>query len=525
MKYLKQLDFFGKNIMFEDNFSSFYKTILGSLMSFILIVSVSSIGFIFGREIFLREVPIVMNSKEILTDSFISINEIPMFFLLSTKIGEPIMNVTSYFDLVVKHLYINSKYEYITESILLTEQCDVNSFINFPIMKNAFDQTKLYGFQLYCPDYNQNITIRNTLESNVFSVIRIEVNKCSEELRNSGIYNNDISKASKCAKEIPDHVFGSVTIAMYDSFFDPKNYTNPLKSFSKGIMNSIGKTLAKNIYIEISKNLLISDVGWIIENREIQNANFISVTKEDVYVPTSNEVFAFNIGSPKFRENTLRSYMKVQELFAKIGGLFNAFSIIVKVLLYNYVNFKFRYFYSKFLFELVDDKGKDVYSNCKLKNDNNAQLIFNNLNSSEEGHKVENKKNSNKSLNKNSQNDNKLNCSPLEKENDKVEETEKFSKIKKSEISSYNQIKSNNNFLIKDNQVLLKKIDNLQKTEEMTIEDLSYLSYIRYNYLCCKTKKKNLSMVKLISPSVSYKFSFENYLFTIKNLEINKILI
>jgi hypothetical protein len=58
-----------------------------------------------------------------------------------------------------------------------------------------------------------------------------------------------------------------------------------------------------------------------------------------LYYPGITPISAILFESPNIVDNINRSYMKIQDLFAKIGGLINALVILMKVLSSNYIDF------------------------------------------------------------------------------------------------------------------------------------------------------------------------------------------
>lgn len=77
--------------------------------------------------------------------------------------------------------------------------------------------------------------------------------------------------------------------------------------------------------------------------------------------------------SPNIREIEKRSYMKVQDLFAKVGGIINAIFIIINILFYDYLRFIFKKDIANYL---ISSKNSDYnnYSNSII---NQYSNIFN----------------------------------------------------------------------------------------------------------------------------------------------------
>ncbi len=65
-------------------------------------------------------------------------------------------------------------------------------------------------------------------------------------------------------------------------------------------------------------------------------------------------MYEMTFESPPIRTHTSRSYLKIQELFAQFGGLFTRLTILIRVLITNYVNFK----YHQYIVEIVFDNAR-----------------------------------------------------------------------------------------------------------------------------------------------------------------------
>eukprot|EP00340_Litonotus_pictus_P010960 CAMPEP_0170539816 /NCGR_PEP_ID=MMETSP0209-20121228/104225_1 /TAXON_ID=665100 ORGANISM="Litonotus pictus, Strain P1" /NCGR_SAMPLE_ID=MMETSP0209 /ASSEMBLY_ACC=CAM_ASM_000301 /LENGTH=254 /DNA_ID=CAMNT_0010841959 /DNA_START=776 /DNA_END=1537 /DNA_ORIENTATION=+ len=74
----------------------------------------------------------------------------------------------------------------------------------------------------------------------------------------------------------------------------------------------------------------------------------------------SNNILSFLIDAPTLTKKTLRNYLKVQELFARVGGLANAFWIIIKILTYHFMKFKYYFFVYENSFAIVKEAIKEI---------------------------------------------------------------------------------------------------------------------------------------------------------------------
>jgi hypothetical protein len=90
----------------------------------------------------------------------------------------------------------------------------------------------------------------------------------------------------------------------------------------------------------------ISDNGWILEDKKIETFTTLASIKSEINsVPLDlqqfGEIYWITIEVPNLVSIYNRTFLKVQELFANIGGFVSAITILCNIILYGYVNFAF----------------------------------------------------------------------------------------------------------------------------------------------------------------------------------------
>ena len=104
----------------------------------------------------------------------------------------------------------------------------------------------------------------------------------------------------------------------------------------------MSKSFYKRIFVSYANNTFISDDGWIFadESRVIHYSQIGEVKSEIIsYTEGLTPLGAFTFDSPKLVDKINRSYMKVQDLAAKIGGLANSIFIVVRLISASYLRF------------------------------------------------------------------------------------------------------------------------------------------------------------------------------------------
>ena len=87
LKKLKKIDLYGRDLMFEEHDVQAFKTYVGSLLTLITFITLTIIGFLFGKEIYQIKIPIVTVSNEILNESLVPLSDFPIVMYFANKNG------------------------------------------------------------------------------------------------------------------------------------------------------------------------------------------------------------------------------------------------------------------------------------------------------------------------------------------------------------------------------------------------------------------------------------------------------
>lgn len=320
-KKIKLIDFIGPQIGLELNNSTRYKSNIGGFLTAILIVSISIIAFLFGKEVYQRKIPNISEAKIAVDNNYIDVQDINLQFALFYLNGTKIDNILRYLDVSVSSFHVNIDGETSVysdkskKSILICEYCK-SSTKDVCLKQQALFYNEIYS--------------RNS------TTIRFHFRKCS----NDTILDN----YDNCFDDTKiEEIFNSANIvATFNN-----NYLNAIKPDSNIVSYTISKEfplsnkLSKTIRMNFLTNLLSTDKGWLLEN--ILNTEYIELNEMSInydFLEDKQDADSVTIllGAPRIITATKRKYMKIQDLFANIGGIFTAFSIIVKAIFYHYLN-------------------------------------------------------------------------------------------------------------------------------------------------------------------------------------------
>lgn len=401
----KKLDFMGQEFSLELNSSRIYQTSKGAFFSLISILSISVIALMFGNELFTRNNPNSSISYDRRKDFKILLNNIAIVFYLADSKGSDIMeNSRDYFDIIITEHILNQNGVY-TKKISPYKECKEVVF-NSTIQKPIKEILNKMNFNTICYNFDKDTYLKNNhpdFDSNSYS---LDISFCRP---------NDINRAQPCLMNEDFYSVLPVIAFQIGSYYeDNLDYNDPVKFYFKSDFVLLSKGVNKKYSIHLSQNTYISDDGWIFENkREIEYVSFNS--KEETFIingdsAEKDSAAEISINAESKSLKTIRNYMKIQDLFARVGGIANSIIIFMKIITYNYLRFIYLMFVKKNTLDYLDDKlnnyekiGKTYCNNKLLESISSFNAISstskNDKNDSESSHKS-----ISKSINPNSNN-------------------------------------------------------------------------------------------------------------------------
>lgn len=206
------------------------------------------------------------------------------------------------------------------------------------------------SFDLYCIKYNNDLYIQNDYSAASSSYLNVRFSLCDETLNQCG---DDLSERDRLISDL-------YVVSLYvDSYIDSSNYENPKKYYSVTNPIKVSEGLLQRHFYNIQKINFIDHKGWMLEDKISEDVLSIKSISKEVSAAYNNNLLWVTLSSPNIRSRIERSYMKIQDTLAKIGGFFNALFIIILILSKNYVDFSFyKYIYSQF--SQIKNNGSDM---------------------------------------------------------------------------------------------------------------------------------------------------------------------
>lgn len=191
---------------------------------------------------------------------------------------------------------------------------------------------------MVCYNSTENDYIKNQLGDYDSLTYMIEISKCNSNVR-------------QCHPDIDSIMDGFYAVIYYvNQYPNPRNYSQPLTSSFESITQLLAKGFTKYHYFKFAGNQFYSDNGWLSEEVIVTDYNsFFSLTS-DINTSTkslfNNRVVLYSIilEATKVTKLTIRTYMKLSDVFAKIGGLVTIVFYLLRIFLSSYCNYIYTYY-------------------------------------------------------------------------------------------------------------------------------------------------------------------------------------
>ncbi len=323
---LKAIDFLGPRIYLRINNNEKLKSTIGGLSTiFMLIVSVGAF-FAFGLDIYQRKNPTVRFNKVDNSNPIHVITHLNFLFAIYDQWSDkPFPEFERKFYSYLDHIEYDGKGgNKITKYYF--EKCSNNTI------------SKWKGYFYNISANNWRLTVGNTSTINgVFGegkhdALRLQTKYCDNIVNiNKNCYSRDFIE-----KNITDRI--QMHYITESSKLDTINYKQPARKIAyTGLTNTNANTWNR-LTILFMNTLVNTDTGFFISDirKDLYNGINKYVKIDSVYSKGTDTIFSHFMGNDKYMEVYTRSYIKVQNVFALMGGFVNgamiSFGIILKYL-------------------------------------------------------------------------------------------------------------------------------------------------------------------------------------------------
>lgn len=365
-KKLLKLDFIGPEYFLESNDTSRFQSFQGLFWSFLAVTTCITIGYMFGKEIYQRKSPNVSISQEFVSYSDVYVNEFPIMFSFISTNGTSLSakNIHKYYEPLIYFVSMNTNGQVLDiDKYYDFEDCDPTHYSKYSDLVKV-KMAEKPNINYLCMKHDDNSMFSNSYFAVNSTNLNYKIKKC-----------NTTRASSNCADDLPTTVQDMlITITYVTSFVDFYDFGDPVNTYLDELTTQASLYLTRRSYLRFVYNAFESDNGILLEDKSRKEFIYLdSLVPDDLLLnyqgPDTDVLFWLALESPKLRNLIARSYMKVQDLLAKIGGLVNAIIIICRIITYHYL----RYLY---LFSLKECAMDAVHQN-ELE-----QSIMNNMNNS-----------------------------------------------------------------------------------------------------------------------------------------------
>jgi hypothetical protein len=310
MKLFEYIDIMGPQVSLRINKIHRFKTFTGGILTMILCI-ISTLTFIgFGKDIIQKKLPQVNFNKLIASDNnesvFYLTDENFAFTFVNQRNGSYVEEVERKFNFYL-NVYDNFDTGY-TDTLFKFEKCEKER------ISKISDQLRAPSERYWCLKKNTTIEVRGVFLVGRFISTRLNVDFCENEKTN---------RTDCYPKEHIRSTLGNIQmhIVLDDYYTDSLNYEQPFsKTYYSDNILTTGTTFSRVMFY--FKNLEYNtDDGWILETqrKEIRSTVESAVTTM-IPDPNTNTIYSHMFVNSKWRDVYKRNYIKIQGVFAYIGG-------------------------------------------------------------------------------------------------------------------------------------------------------------------------------------------------------------
>jgi hypothetical protein len=537
-----------------------YKTIFGGLLTAISVITITIFFFILGRDILYKLNPSVTTIEEFLVnpptslfnleDTILAIDVKHIDFSemdhkqFITIIPSLIQKITIDKKDVIrrKNLELVKCPETIKE--LNTNLPKLNELIcikkqNY-YLSGGFDKEfdNYLEFKIYtCKNETikgENLSNNSTLDdfelkymTKFYDDHRLNL-KTLSKFKDINDFTYDIRNC-KSPEEIKNKKGFSINFFVGGYKIDPTKYQDPLKPYVHKIQSYIDPFLSKTITLYYETYTIINDSNWVFNDlieidRKIGFTNYISD-----YDTIENGQLTVNLEITGRKKTIMRTYIKIQNIFANLGGLIQSISLIFGIIIYLFQQKMINKKIISKLFEINEDSNDENEINnnnininnmrSELKVINKSKINSNSINSFiDPEQKINDANNNNKNKSKNN---NTINLTiKINKDSSRMKILKENEIINNKEIpnpdpdSNFNKnIKRNEN---NSNDEISKKILSkfFSKKKKLTTEGFESILITFFSCFISERLKRKNKLLDLYKTNLKY---YTDFLEVIRN--------
>jgi len=286
-------------------------------------------------------------------------------------------NYTNFINESIYSLKIyDVEYEFLEDNSYIFNEKEIPytlcSNYNFKSLPEYFKGLNLK--QLYCANFS-GYFLEGEYGQKKWRTINFKFSKC----KNISNYNNCLDK-----EDVEKYLqSGYVDIFMTDQMIVPKDFKNPTKIYGKNVFDSINGKEYMDYWLYLKRLDVNTDKGVIFDQIETRTVLSFEKTSTMKYTLLDETFLQVILRISINRDSYDRTYMKLQEAAANVGGMVKIiftigeiFNYLTKVILYR--NYILQFFNMDYYFKTVKSYNKKSMAYKRL--GTNPPLIITNQN-------------------------------------------------------------------------------------------------------------------------------------------------
>lgn len=319
MELLKRIDILGPECKIKIQKNDNYKTKTGGVLTLFFFVLVILAFVAFCRDLFEKKVPIITFNRETANEaSYILTDENFAFTIWNQHDQTPIEDFDRKFHMYL-NVFNNTNTGY-TEETFKLQKCEKQTLEKIKSELRA--DPEFY----YCLPKDTKINILGVFLKGEFISTRLNVDFCTKE--SSG--RDDCYPMEETRKSLGKL---QMNLIFEDFYTDSYNYSDPFKKtyYSENILTT-PITFCRQIYY-FKTIEYVTDRGWVLQEKETILKNGIENTVNQM-IPDQNTrtIYSHQFVNSKWRDVYNRSYIKIQGVFAFLGGFITLSLMLLRII-------------------------------------------------------------------------------------------------------------------------------------------------------------------------------------------------
>jgi hypothetical protein len=312
--FLLDFDMFGEDIIFTFKGLSRVKTVTGLIMTILYITTAAVMFYFLGQGFLIRINPnTTYSSKNFDTIGFYNTTLDKQLFLAFRvrQQGRSYNLDGRLYEIRANFIRPNKKTQEETVTPLLVRECRFipSLDINY-LQKTGLSEPNFFCLPLNFPMLGADIT------HNDYSYVNFVINFCLP---------GGNTKCVEALSRILNEGYNEIIVDTYypELFYDPNNYEDPFKINHVRVSDSYLNRNAINREIFLKQSTLFDDKGFLLEDTNeniLKSVYYTSGYKESKQDEDDLKLYSAKIYVTSFFEEYYRSYQKIQDVIAVVGG-------------------------------------------------------------------------------------------------------------------------------------------------------------------------------------------------------------